>query len=300
MYHLSTAIPAIERKRLPVSRDQAMLLIAATNEIFLGVDIYFAHLVSGTIVPREWIPIIFGPIAGLLLIIAGVIAIRRRGLATTLANIVFIGSLIVGLLGAYFHIIRAIQPDAPLGSQVNIDLLVWAPPILGPLTFALVALVGISAAWIEDPADSGRLRVGRRYLQLPYSKTRAYLLLISLGSLATLISSVFDHARAEFVNPWLWIPTGIAILATVIPAIIAADDNPPSAGEVWLFISAMVLMIAVGLLGVWFHVDTNLIAEGTFVGERFLRGAPFMAPLLYCNMGMLGLLILMDPREKQS
>lgn len=33
-------------------------------------------------------------------------------------------------------------------------------------------------------------------LRLPYSKTRAYLFLTGMGTLATVISSVLDHARA--------------------------------------------------------------------------------------------------------
>ena len=42
-------------------------------------------------------------------------------------------------------------------------------------------------------------------LQLPYSKTRGYFFLVSLGMLATLISSVLDHAHTNFSNPWLWL-----------------------------------------------------------------------------------------------
>ena len=143
-----------------------MLLMAAINEIFLGIDIYLAHSISGTIVPNEWIPIVFGPVAGVLLLLAGLIALRRRPLATVIATIVFTGSIIVGLLGDYFHIMRAILPNAPIGERVTVDLLVWAPPLLGPLMFALVGLLGISAAWAEDPPDSGRLNLlGGRRLQ---------------------------------------------------------------------------------------------------------------------------------------
>src|SRR5512145_1527665 len=174
MYHLATVVPAVRRFRIPLTRDQLMLLMAATNEIFLGIDIYLAHSISGTIVPNEWIPIIFGPVAGVLLLMAGLLAIRQRPLATVLATIVFFASIAVGLLGAYFHIVRAILPNAPVGEQVNIDLLVWAPPILGPLTFSLVGILGISAAWLEDPLDSGELiLLGGSRLRLPYSKTRA-------------------------------------------------------------------------------------------------------------------------------
>jgi hypothetical protein len=55
---------------------------------------------------------------------------------------------------------------------------------------------------VEDPPDSGRLLLlGGRSLQLPYSKTRAYLFIAGLGTLATVISSVLDHARVNLVNP---------------------------------------------------------------------------------------------------
>jgi hypothetical protein len=198
MYHLATLAPAVRNLRIPISRDQTMILMAAVNEIFLGVDIYLAHSISGTIVPNEWIPIIFGPSAGVLLLIAGLIALRQRSIAVGLANVVFVASIAVGLLGGYFHIVRAILPDAPLLEIVSIDLLVWAPPVLGPLTFSLVGLSGISAAWEEDPADSGVLVLGGDLrLRLPYSKTKAYLFMVGMETLATLISSVLDHARTD-------------------------------------------------------------------------------------------------------
>jgi hypothetical protein len=36
------------------------------------------------------------------------------------------------------------------------------------------------------------------------------------------------------------------------------------------------------------------------VQERFVRGAPFLAPMLYANMGAIGLLALLDPQESQT
>jgi len=45
-------------------------------------------------------------------------------------------------------------------------------------------------------------------------------------------------------------------------------------------------------------VQSNLTAQGTFVGERFLRGAPALAPLLFANMGTIGLIALLDPAER--
>lgn len=300
MYHLKTIFPAIHKVKIPVSRDQLFLLMAAINEIFLGIDIYLAHMVSGTIVPREWIPIIFGPVAGVLLLLAGLLALKRRGIATIIANIVFVLSILVGLLGAYFHIIRGILPSGPSGQQVSVNLLVWAPPIVGPLVFSLVGLIGLSAAWVESPADSGRLIFfGERSLQLPYSKTRAYFFMVSLGTLATLLSSVLDHARTPFTNLWLWLPVAIGVFAVIVSAAIAIFEHPTRA-DLIVYVSAMVLLIGVGVIGAVLHVNQDLTAQGVLVQERFIRGAPILAPLLYANMGALGLIALLDPDETKT
>ncbi len=297
MYPLAVAIPQARALRLPLSRDQLMLLMAAVNEVFLGVDIYLAHSISGTITAREWIPIVFGPCAGIVLLLAGLIALRRRPAATILATTVFVLSIGVGLLGAYYHFVRAILPNAPVGERVSIDLLVWAPPLLGPLTFALVGVLGISAAWIEDPVDSGTLLLpaGRR-LHMPYSKTRAFLFLVGLGTLATVISSVLDHARTGFANPWLWIPTVAGVLGTILPVTAAALDRPRRADMI-VMLAAFLVLAAVGVVGTVLHILENLTSQGTILGERFVRGAPFLAPMLFSNMGALGLIAMLDPRE---
>lgn len=286
-------------RQLPLTRDQLMLIMAAVNEIFLGIDTYLAHRISGTIVPREWIPILFGPAAGLLLFVAGLVALRRRPLAALIATVTLFASVVVGLLGAYFHFIRAILPAAAPGQQVSVYLLIWAPPILGPLTFAMVGWFGVSAAWIEDPPNSGRLVLpGGRHLQLPFSKTRAYFFIVSLGTLATVISAVLDHARTQFANPWLWIPTVVGVFGTVVAAALGAVERP-SRGDLAVFVAAMVLLIATGPVGTALHIADNLTASGQFVVERFIRGAPFLAPLLFSNMGLLGLIVLLDPRERR-
>jgi len=294
---LSLPLDGLRRRWLPLTRDQMMLLMAAVNELFLGIDTYLAHNISGTIRPYEWIPIIFGPVAGGLLLIAGLIALRRRPLASSIATVVLGASIVVGLLGAYFHLRRALLPQAVPGEQVSVDLLVWAPPILGPLTFSLTGLLGISAAWVEHPPDSGVLSLtGRRRLALPYSKSQAYFFMVGMGSLATVISSVLDHARTGFVNPWLWVPTAAGVFGTVVAAGMGMTERRRRA-DLAIYAGAMLLMIAVGVVGAVLHVIDDLTAAGAFVVERFIRGAPFLAPLLFANMGSLGLFVLLGPEE---
>ena len=300
MYYLAVAFPAVRRVRIPLSRDQLMLLMLAFNELLLGLETYLAHLISGTIVPYEWIPIIFGPLAAVLLILAGFLAQRNRPLATAIANVVFVASIIVGLLGAYFHLIRAIRPYAVPGARISVPLLVWAPPILGPLTFALVGLLGISASWMEDPPDSGTLLFWKnRRLTLPYSKTRAYFFIVAMASLATVISSVLDHARTDFSNPWLWVPTAIGVFATVVAVVLGALDES-TRGDILTYFVAMLLMIMVGVVGFVLHIREDLTAQGTIVLERFLRVAPPLAPLLFADIGTIGLIVMLDPVEQPA
>lgn len=297
MYLLAELFPSIRRFKLPVSRDQAMLILLAVMEIAMGVEVYSGHLISGTIVPNEWIPIIYGPLAGGLLIAAGLIARRHRPQATLIATLTFLGSILVGLLGAFFHLQRAVMPDAPIGQWINMDLLIWAPPIIAPLMFALIGVLGISAVWIEKPVDSGNLILfGGRSLQLPYSKTRAFFFWTGLAMLATVISSVLDHARAGFHNPWLWIPTAVGILATGVTVFMGYLEKP-SRADLAVYLGVMALLIILGPIGAWLHIQADLTSRGQVVIERLIKGAPVMAPLLFSNMGVLGLIILLDPDQ---
>lgn len=290
--------PAARLDRLPLSRDQFMLLMAAINEIFLSVDIYLAHNINGTITRSEWIPIIFGVTAGVLLLIAGLIALRYRSLASILATLVLIGSIVVGGLGISFHLSRTLLLESAGDSQTVLDALVWAPPLLGPMFFALVGVLGISAAWIESPPNSGRLLLpGNRSVQMPYSKTRAYFLIVSVFILAATLSSVLDHARFNLNNPWVWLPT-MAGLFGVAVSLIMGFIARPTRWDISVYIGAMLLLLLVALIGFVLHVNTSLIPRGTIVVERFIRGSPLLAPLLFANVALLGLLVLLEPREE--
>ena len=299
MYYLAQAFPFIKRIKIPLSRDQIMLLMAAINLAFLGVDIYLAHDLDGTIKPYEWIPIIFAPVAAILLVAAGLVAVRNRPLANSIATFVFFSCIVVGGLGSFFHLRYALLVDAPAGQQVSTSVLIWAPPLLGPLTFILIAVLGISAAWIEDPPDSGTLiLLANRRMRMPLSKTRAYFFMIALFILATVLSSVLDHARTGFVNPWLWLPTFVGIFAIAVSWAMGFYAHLER-GDLYTYLFAMSLLVVVGLVGTWLHVDHNLTGQGAVIGERFLRGAPFLGPLLFANMGALGVIVLLDPEAEQ-
>ncbi len=297
MYYLATILPSVRRLKIPLSRDQVMLLMVAFNEFMLAVEIYLAHSISGTIVPYEWIPIIFGVVAGVILGFAGMVALRNRLLAMWISIPTFLASITVGLLGAYFHVSRAVLAGAPAGQQTSISLTIWAPPVLAPLTFALVGVLGLSAIWVEQPVDSGTLVFfGGRRMQLPYSKTRGYFFWVSMAMLATLISSVLDHARTNFSNPWLWVPTAAGILGVIVSLGIGMVDKP-SKGDIRVYFVSMVLVIIVAVTGAVLHALNNLSVNDSIVAERFIRGAPILAPLLFADIASLGIVVLLDPDE---
>ena len=65
--------------------------------------------------------------------------------------------------------------------------------------------------------------------------------------------------------------------------------------RVRIHIVAMLVLILVGMARLFLHVRTNLNTDGVFITEPFLRGTPSMAPVLFANMGALGLIVLLDP-----
>ena len=71
-------------------------------------------------------------------------------------------------------------------------------------------------------------------------------------------------------------------------------------GDLLTYLVTMGLMILVGLIGAGLHVVHDLTGQGVFLVERAIRGAPLMAPLLFANMGALGVLILLHPKPEQE
>lgn len=287
--------------RVPYTRGQLMMLMVALNLAFLGLDILLAHGMNGNIRTNEMVPIVFGPAAALVLVIAGLISLRRRTLAIWLAFITLGASIVVGLAGAYFHVERAIPPNGLGGAfGIAVALFVFAPPVVGPLTYSLLGVLGAIAAVIEDPLDSGRMVIpGIFSWRVPFSKTQQYAIWVGLGTLATLLSSVLDHGRFNFENLWVWLPTVVGVFATVA-TITWGMLKEPSRGDTAVYVAAQVAMILVGVIGLLLHVETDLTTRNIIVPERFLRGAPFLAPMLFADMGALALLVLYPFREKPS
>jgi hypothetical protein len=56
----------------------------------------------------------------------------------------------------------------------------------------------------------------------------------------------------------------------------------------------VLLQIAVGLLGFALHIIGLLTPAGTLNFERITHGAPPLGPLLFCDLGILAVIPLLD------
>lgn len=296
--HLVTVLPWLERVKLPftLSRDQAYLLFIVLNEVLLGLETYLAHNLNGTVRFNEAIPVVAGPLAGIALLLAFIVARRKPALALSLATAALLISILVGALGIYFHLVRAIRPFAAPGERISLALLVWGAPLLAPSAFVLVGILGLVALSSERGTAAFPQPLFR---QLPLTKDQAYFLLASLGVLISTVSSLFDHLRGGFENPWLWIPMLTGVFAIVTGFVLALLPQPNRA-DLTVYLLAMGILLIVGPLGLVLHVLFDLGVGYTMVAERFLRGAPILAPMVFANMGLLGLLALWESNAPLS
>ncbi len=291
----ATRIPGIGELTLPFNRSDFLLILVAADVVGIGLESYLAHLISGGIKPMEAIPIIFGPLAGLVLLFALWLRINRNVIATSTIIILAVAaaSISVGLLGSAFHWERDLAPADLPGSRLRWNWLIYGPPALAPLAFAGIGLMAIVAALRDTTPETGKLALpGVLTIQTPLKKTTQLLWLVALGILAATLSAFMDHGRTDFENVFVWIPVVFGIFGTLVTLLLALYENRTDA-DYRIFFWTMVIMVAVGVLGLGLHVNMNLAeGSGEIVKDRFIRGAPPLAPLLFANMGVLGLITM--------
>lgn len=295
----TSRIPGIGKFHLPLSRNDLLLLLVAFTEIGMGVETALAHLISGHIKIGEAIPVVFGPTAGIILIIAMGLRVRA-GRATLLSSFIVIGvglaSVAVGIIGTAFHWARALPPEVFPTSGLQWDWIIYAPPVVGPMAFAGVGLLAIIALLEDTKPETGKLTLpGVITFNTPMKQTTQFLWLIAFGLYAATLSALLDHARTGFEDFFTWIPVWLGVFAAVATTLLALYHNR-SNWDFFFFFWIMVLMLVMGVMGSALHINADLpeSAEGGIVVERFIRGAPIMAPMLFAIMGSFGLIAMID------
>jgi hypothetical protein len=91
-----------------------------------------------------------------------------------------------------------------------------------------------------------------------------------------------------------WIPVVLGDFGSITTTLMALYHNI-TRSDYFTFFWVMILMIVLGVLGLGLHINADLPewAVGIQV-ERFIRGAPVMAPMLFAIMGAFGLITMID------
>ena len=298
----STRIPGIGDFQLPVTRNDLLLLLVALTEIGMGVETYLAHLISGSIKPAEAIPVVFGPVAGLILLFALYLRIGRKSM--TLSTLVVMGvgaaSIGVGVIGSAFHWARALPPST-IGQSLRWDWLIYAPPVVGPLAFAGVGILAIIALLEDTKPETGKLTLpGVLTFQTPLPQTRQFFWLVAFGLYAATLSAFLDHGRTEFENIFVWIPTVLGLFGAIVTTVMAIYRHHTET-DYFIYFWVMVSMILMGVLGLGLHVNYDLPEGAAGINvERFIRGAPVMAPMLFAIMGSFGLIAMLGAETDET
>ncbi len=291
--YLATIFPPLQRLKIPLSRDTAALLFVAANLLMLSMETTLAHTISGTIRPNEWIPVLFSPPAGLWILAALWIARRNPTLGRRLTLIPLLSSIVVGILGTWFHLARGVLLQGAPGQQVTLSRLIWSPPLLAPPAYILIGVLGLVALWPEESPGNRHFRGLNGWAEMPFTKSQLYFMLASLGILIAASSSVMDHARTGYVNPWLWAPTLGGTFGAVV-AFFLGNQRHPTRADLITYTLAIGLQLILGPTGLLLHILDDLGPGNTIIIERFIRQAPLMAPMLFADMGLLGLIALLD------
>jgi hypothetical protein len=126
-----------------------------------------------------------------------------------------------------------------------------------------------------------------------------WVLLLTLGGfVGNFIFSLADHAGYRFFNPLEWVPVvarAIAIGFLAVPLIMRVPRK-----YVDLCAAILLLEAGVGLWGFVLHARANLRGPSVHPFDNFVFGAPPMAPLLFPNLMVLGIIALWQIRNCQD
>jgi hypothetical protein len=276
----------LARVRLPMEKNRLLLLLVGVNFLFTGLDVALAHAVNDFVPAYEWIPIIFAPLAAATSFIVALKSKPNKGLTLTHISVMLLG-VIVGVLGTAFHANQALNP---LG-QLTWIWLTFASPILAPLAFAGISLVGLYGVIEEIRGEPGMLEVpGLGTFRAPISRDRHFLWLVGLGFAASALTSIIDHGQYGY-TPYKLIPIVFGLFSTSVVVTLAISKSWTPGDELTYFWT-MIAAIVVGVLGFAFHLSGDLADTGQFSLERILVFAPILAPLLYADLGILGLIVV--------
>jgi hypothetical protein len=277
--------------RLPMEKNRLLLVFVGINLFFTGIDVALAHSINHFIPVYEWIPIFYFPIGAISCFIIAFQPTPQKW-AAVVHIILMSAGILVGVLGTAFHLNAILNP---LGS-LTWSWVVFGSPVLAPLAFAGISLLGLYAVTEEVEGQEGILKIpGLGTFHAPISRSKHFLWLVGLGFGASALTSIIDHAQYGY-TPYKMIAIVFGIFATSVVITITVSKTWTRRDEL-VYFWTMIAAIVVGVMGFGFHLSADLAGTGGLSLERMLVFAPVFAPLLYGDLGMLGLLVVAEQRK---
>lgn len=249
---------------------------AILNIGFLTFDIYMAHSVNAFRNPNEYIPFFFSAIAPIVLIVALWFRKPKPVLWKILGYVVGGSAVLVGLTGVILHL------DSHFFYERTLRSLTYSAPFAAPLAYTGLGFLLIMNRMVDDDSV----------------EWAQWVLLFTLGGfIGNFTFSVADHAQNGFFNPLEWVPvvaSAIAVGFLTVPLVMRVS-------RLFVDLCAAVLLLeaAIGLWGFILHATANLEGPSIHAFDNFVYGAPPMAPLLFPNLMVLGIIGLWQLRNSE-
>jgi hypothetical protein len=250
---------------------------AILNLGFLAFDIFLAHSVNQFSKRAEWIPFFFSVTTPMILLIGLTQRKKRRAIWMTSGYLVGWMAILVGITGVILH----------LGSHFfyerTIRSLTYSAPFAAPLAYT----------------GLGFLLVMNRMVDSKTVEWAHWILFFTLGGfLGNFVFSLTDHAQNGFFFAAEWIP--VAASAIAVGLLTAPLILRVSRLFIDLCVGFLIIEATVGLWGFVLHAMGNLRGPSVHAFDNFIYGAPPMAPLLFPNLMVLGIIGLWQLRNNQG
>ncbi len=249
---------------------------AILNIGFLTFDIYMAHSVNRFRNPNEYIPLFFSAIAPVVLLIALCFRHRTPVLWKILGHVVGGSAVLVGLTGVILHL------DSHFFYERTLRSLTYSAPFAAPLAYTGLGFLLIMNRMVDDQS----------------AEWSQWVLLFTLGGfIGNFTFSLMDHAANGFFYPLEWTPvvaSAIAVGFLAVPLVVRVSRQ-----FIDLCTAVLLLEAGVGLWGFILHAEANLQGPSIHPFDNFIYGAPPMAPLLFPNLMVLGIIGLWQLRNSE-
>ena len=267
---------------LPIDKTHIILFYLIVNYLIVLIDVGIAHALNRFFPIYEWIPVIYLPIVTISTFL--LLLNSKPGWNKNINLLLNLLGIVIGIAGFGFHL-----QGATAGNVVSFAGLTSGNPVFAPLAFIALGTIGAITALDDRPSI-------RKFSFT--QKTRWLLMATAFWFFVTALVAIFDHARTGFTNLYTWFPFYVGIFAAIITLLQAYSH--PETGLSILFTITMILSMVVGLMGFAFHLSVDLAGRGSIVWSRVFYLAPGLAPLLFCDLGVWGALVFLDPLSEDD